>query len=117
MASLHKDPRGKSPYWYCAYTLPDGRRAFRSTRQTDRKKAAEVVRTMERAAQAARQNELTESHVRKWMDELLESTGQSPVRNVTLRSFANDWLAGKRLSVSHAAACRYERALELFLSG
>src|SRR5262249_4517791 len=39
------------------------------------------------------------------------------VRNVTLRSFANDWLAGKRLSVSHAAARRYERACELFLGG
>ena len=117
MASLHKDRRGKSPYWYVAYTLPDGRRAFRSTRQTDRKKAVEVARTLERAAVAARRNELTESHVRKWMDELLESTGQSPVRNITLRSFANDWLAGKRLTVSHAAARRYERACELFLVG
>src|SRR5262249_47481203 len=117
MASLHKDPRGKSPYWYIAYTLPDGRRAFRSTRQTDRKKAAEVARTLERAAQAARANELTESHVRKWMDELLESTGQSPARNVTVRNFCDDWLAGKRLSVSHAAARQYERACELFLSG
>jgi integrase len=115
MASLHKDPRGKSPYWYVAYTLADGRRTFRSTRQTDRKKAAEVARTLERATRAARQDQLTESHVRKWMDELLESTGQSPVRNVTLRSFANDWLAGKRLTVSHAAARRYERALELLL--
>jgi integrase len=117
MASLHKDPRGKSPYWYVAYTLADGRRAFRSTRQTDRKKAAEVARTLERAAIAARRNELTETHVRKWMDELLESTGQSPVRNITLRSFANDWLAGKRLTVSHAQARRYQRALELFLGG
>jgi integrase len=117
MASLHKDPRGKSPYWYVAYTLADGRCAFRSTRQTDRRRAAEVARTLERAAVAARRNELTESHVRKWMDELLESTGQSPVRNVTLRSFANDWLVGKRLTVSHAQARRYQRALELFLGG
>jgi integrase len=117
MASLHKDPRGKSPYWYVAYTQPDGRRAFRSTRQTDRRKAAEVARTLERAARAARQNELTESQVRKWMDELLESTGQSPVRNVTVRSFATDWLGGKRLAVSRAAALRYERAVKLFLGG
>jgi integrase len=117
MASLHKDPRGKSPYWYVAYTLADGRRAFRSTRQTDRKKAAEVARTLERAAIAARRNELTETHVRKWMDELLESTGQSPVRNTTVRSFCDEWLAGKRLAVSHATACRYVRALGLFLAG
>jgi integrase len=115
MASLHKDPHGRSPYWYVAYTLPDGRRAFRSTRQTDRKKAAEVARTIERASGAARCNELTEVHVRKWMDELLESTGQSPVRNVTVRSFALDWLKGKRLVVNHATARRYERAVELFL--
>lgn len=115
MASLHKDPRGKSPYWYVAYTLVDGRRVFRSTRQTDRKKAAEVSRTLERATRAARQDQLTESHVRKWMDELLESTGQSPVRNSTLRSFCDEWLSNKRLTVSHAGARRYERALELFI--
>src|SRR5215510_13248638 len=108
MASLHKDPRGKSPYWYVAYRLADGRRAFRSTRQTDRKKAAEVARTLERAAKAARDNTLTETRVRQWMDELLEATGQSPVRNVTVRSFASDWLAGKRLTVSRKATLRYE---------
>jgi integrase len=117
MASLHKDPRGKSPYWYVAFTLADGRRAFRSTRQTDRKKAAEVARTLEKAASAARRNELTEVHVRRWMDELLESTGQSPVRNITVKSFALDWLRSKRLVVNHASARRYESAIELFLSG
>jgi integrase len=117
MASLHKDPRGKSPYWYVAYTLVDGRRAFRSTRQTDRKKAAEVARTLERAERAAHLGELTEARVRKWLDEMLESTGLSPVRNVTLRSFCDEWLAGKRLTVSHAAARRYGRALELLLQG
>jgi hypothetical protein len=51
------------------------------------------------------------------VDELLESTGLSPVRNVTLRSFCLEWLAGKRLTVSHAAARRYQRALELLLQG
>jgi hypothetical protein len=43
MASLHKDPRGKSPFWYCAYTLPNGNRVLRSTKLTDRK-AAEAFR-------------------------------------------------------------------------
>jgi integrase len=115
MASIHK--HGKSPYWYVAYTLVDGRRVFRSTHQTDRKKATEVARTLERAAKAARADELTETRVRKWLDELLESTGLSPVRNTTARSFCGEWVAGKRLTVSHGAARRYERALKLFLEG
>ena len=76
-----------------------------------------MARTIERASIAARCNELTEVHVRRWMDELLESTGQSPVRNITVRSFASDWLKGKRLVVNHATARRYERAIELFLVG
>src|SRR5438093_1082328 len=50
MASLHKDPRGKSPFFYCAFTLPDGRRTFRSTKLTDRKKAWEVCLQWEKAA-------------------------------------------------------------------
>ena len=54
MASLHKDPRGKSPYFYAAFTLPDGRRTFRSTKLTDRKKALEVCLEWERAADQGR---------------------------------------------------------------
>jgi integrase len=90
---------------------------FRSTRQTDRRKAAEIARTIARAERAARAGELTENHVRKWLDELLESTGNSPVRNTTLRSFCHEWLSSKQLTVSHDAARRYEHALELLLQG
>ena len=89
MASLHKDPRNKSPYWYCAYTLPDGRRAFRSTKQRDRKKALDVARTLEKAAEKARAGELTEAQVRKLLEGILESVGQSPIRSETVRSFFN----------------------------
>ena len=96
MASLHTDPRGKSPYWYVAYTLADGRRVFRSTRQSDRKKAAEVARTLERASAAARAGELTETHVRKWLDEMLESTGLAPVRIVSVRSFSSESMGSSR---------------------
>jgi hypothetical protein len=115
VASIHRHE--KSPYWYVAYTLADGRRAFRSTRQSDRKKALEVARTLERAAKTARQDELTEAHVRKWMDELLETTGLSPVRSFTVRAFCAEWLAGKRPRVGQATAVRLTRALRLLVEG
>jgi hypothetical protein len=72
---------------------------------------------LERASEAARAGELTETHVRKWLDEMLESTGFAPVRIGSVRSFSSEWLSGKRLSVTLGAALRYERAVKLFLEG
>src|SRR5215471_17447849 len=54
MASVHKDPRNKSPYWYCAYRLPNGKRVFRSTKQTDRKAAEEFCRKLEYASRESK---------------------------------------------------------------
>ncbi|MEY2607992.1 MAG: hypothetical protein QOH31_5846, partial [Verrucomicrobiota bacterium] len=43
MASLHRDPKGRSPFFYAAFALPNGKRAFRSTKQTVYKKALRVA--------------------------------------------------------------------------
>src|SRR6516162_1253175 len=98
MASIHKDPRGKSPYWYVAYALPDGRRVFRSSKQTDRKKAHDLARTLERAGERARAGELSETIVRKLLSDILESVGQRPLVSETVRSFFTSWLSGKKVS-------------------
>ena len=50
MASIHKDPRGKSPFFYCAFTLPNGKRSFRSTKLKDRSAALEFCLRMEGAS-------------------------------------------------------------------
>jgi len=114
VASIHKDPRNKSPYWYCAYTLPDGRRAFRSTKQRDRKKAFDVCRSLEKASQKAREGELTEIQVRKILDDILDSVGQPLVRVETVRSFFNSWLTGKEVSAK-AFYQHYKKAVSKFL--
>jgi integrase len=115
VASLHKDPRNKSPFWYCAYTLPDGHRAFRSTKQRDRKKAFDVCRTLEKASEKARAGELTEIQVRKLLDDILESVGQRSIRAETVRSFFLSWLAGKRLSTKPGVYQHYNKAVSKFL--
>ena len=50
MASIHKDPRGKSPFSYCAFTFPNGKRVFRSTKMTDKAAALRYCLTMKDAA-------------------------------------------------------------------
>jgi integrase len=115
MASIHKDPRGKSPYWYAAYTLSDGRRAFRSTKQTDRKAAWDIARMLERAVQKARSGELTEIVVRKLLDDVLESVGQQPLSSETVHSFFLAWLAGKKVAVKPAVYRLYHMVGARFL--
>lgn len=116
MASIHKDPRGKSPYWYCAYVLPNGQRAFRSTKQTDRKEALKECLKLEQAADKARAGELVESQARKILDDILESIGEGPIRTKTVSEFFSNWLEGKQLAKKDATAKRYKKAVAEFLA-
>ena len=117
MASLHKDPRGRSPYWYCAYTLASGRRCFKSTKKVNRKEAQEVCRGWEKAAQLAGRGELTEVQARKILNEILESAGEGPIRTKTVREFFTYWLEGKKLSVAEDTYFHYRTAVVAFLDG
>jgi len=115
VASLHKDPRGKSPYWYCAYTLPDGQRTFRSTKQTDRKAAWAECLKLEKAADQARRGELVEAQARKILDDILETVGEGPIRTQTVAEFFNRWMAGKQLAKKARTAERYRKVVAEFL--
>jgi integrase len=115
MASIHKDPRGKSPFWYCAYVLPNGQRAFRSTKQTDRKEALKECLKLEAAADKARAGQLVESQARKILDDILESVGEGPIRQKTIREFFLHWLSGKELAKKPSTYSRYKKAITEFL--
>jgi integrase len=116
MASIHKDPRGKSPYWLCYYTLPDGRRTSRSTRQRDRKKAWAFCLKLEEASDKARAGELTETTARKILDDILGSTGARALPHDTVRAFAERWLNAKEPSVTKHTARRYRQVVLAFLA-
>jgi len=72
MASLHKDPREKSPFWYCSFYLPDGRRAFKSTKHLNRAKANTICLEWERASKKAVDGELTQTQAKKMLGDLGE---------------------------------------------
>ena len=65
MASIHKDPKGRSPFWYCAFITADGKRRFKSTKAKDRKSAIEICRTWEKAARLAKSGKLTPERARE----------------------------------------------------
>jgi integrase len=115
MASIHKDPKKRSPFWYCAYTLPDGTRAFKSTKQKNKSVATEVCAKLARAARNARTKNFGEAQARKLLNEILEASGQSPMNLQTVEEFANSWLAGKKLAKAAGTARRYSDVLMPFL--
>jgi integrase len=117
VASIHRDPRpGKSPFWYCAYTLPNGKRAFKSTKQTDRQKAQEFCTTLERASKLGRGGSLTETRARELIAEIVEHTLGEPMKFYTTEEWLNDWLQGKGAAKSEGTFLKYRHTVESFLA-
>ena len=116
MASIHRDPRGKSPYWYCAYRLPNGKQVFKSTKQSDKRKAMEVCLALGRASGAAVRGELSEDHARRLLNEILEKAGGQAMAYRTVKDFFQEWLASKRLTKAATTAARYSSISKGFLS-
>lgn len=116
MASIHLDPRGKSPYWYCAYRLPNGRRVFRSTKRKNRDEAQEYCRTLERGSKLGASDNLTESRAYELISEIVEITRGEPLKFYTAEEWLRDWLAGKKAAKSHATYLKYRHTIDSFIS-
>jgi len=116
MASIHKDPRGTSPFWYCAYRLPNGKRTFRSTKQTDRKAAEEFCRRLEYASHESKAGRLTESRAHELISEIVEHATGEPLRNYTAEEWLREWLQRKKATKAEGTFLKYENAIKSFLA-
>jgi len=90
--------------------LPNGKRAFRSTKQTVYKKALRVALEWEKASELAGKGELTESASRKVLDLIREAAGDSALRTMTVREFFQKLARGQKLSQKESTGERYEKA-------
>ena len=115
MASIHKDPRGKSPYWYCAYTLPNGKRVFRSTKCTEKKEAKAFCDKLAQASRIAKNGRLTEDRARELISEISEVATGKPLASYTAKAWFEHWLKLKKAR-SPKTVARYEQVVRDFLS-
>ena len=116
MASIHKDPRGKSPFFYCAFTLPNGKRCFKSTKLTDRNAALAFCLKIEGAAKKAAARNFSEEQARKILNEIRELSGDEPIRHRSLAEYAAEWLKSKKLTASEATFIRYSGVVGEFVA-
>jgi integrase len=115
MASLHRDSRGKTPYWIAAYTDQFGRQRKRSTKKTDKREARIVLQGFERAEQLARNNNLTERAAREILNEILSRTGQPQIYAPSIRQYLADWLKREDSNTKIAINRKQQLVARLFL--
>ena len=116
MASIHKDSRGKSPFWQAAFTGPDGRRRLVSTKERNRRKALDIAVLWEREATRARQHLLTEAQGRKIIAEFVQySTGQE-MTFYTCREWLEEWIEKRTTEATEGTRTRYKQIVRDFLA-
>ncbi len=116
MASLVRDSRARSPYWFCCYTSASGQRLKKSTKQKDRKKAWEICLAIENAEGHARNGTLTEQTAKKIIGEILERTTGEPLQTFKTREWFHHWLDIKEQVRAGKTTTRYRQVVRDFLA-
>lgn len=142
MASLRKDPRNFSKYWYACITIPGKGQTQRCTKlvanEKNRGEAMAVAERWEReakhlgpavhlenraailesfvsATQKAIAGDMTEADARDLLDRILEATGQNAIKNESARVFSERWLKAQVVGVAESTDLSYNLAVRLFL--
>src|SRR5260370_6282776 len=116
MASIHKDPRGKWAFWYCAYRLTDGKRVIRANKLTDKKAALQFCRKLEPASNEAVTGRLTEARANDLIWEIVEHATGEPLRGFKVRDWFEHWLEIKEKVRADKTLDRYRQVVRDFLA-
>jgi integrase len=118
MASVQKDLRGRSPFWYGCYVTAEGKRRMVSTKvrvkEDPRGKKAQAICDAWQSAEEGRvAGTITKSRVEEILNQTLRSVGLSPMETPRVGKWLDDWLAGKR-NISEASRLGYDQAVREF---
>lgn len=114
MASIHR--RSGSPFFSCAFYLPDGRRTFRSTGTSDRRKALSICLEWEKASRVAREGRLTEARSREVLADIFAIANQDRLPSITIKEYLTSWLAKKEIEVAERSLSAYSKPVQAFIA-
>lgn len=118
MASIHRQP-GK-PFWFCAFTDPEGKRRFKSTGTADKKEAEKICAGWARTAELGRSKKLTPDRARyiitDTVDDLFRATNAESLPRATLRAWCETWLSRKKVETEPTTFIRYKRVTDQFIA-
>ena len=110
MASVWKHP--KSPYWTACFTDKTGRRRKQTTKETNQRKALKLAETFELAAKKRR----TFTQVREVLQNLHKEITGEELKEVSVRTHIENWLAEKKDETKPATMHFYGSSTTKFLT-
>jgi integrase len=114
MASVNKDLRGKSPFWYACYTTAEGLRKRVSTELTDKRAAEKVALAKQRAEDERRKGTISTQRIVDLLNDTLRSAGLETIETIRVKAWLEGWLAGKR-NIRHSSRLGYGQAVREFV--
>ncbi len=109
MASLRKFPR--SPFWFACFSLPDGKRVQRSTKETKRREAQAKADEWERLSRE--RTKARQAH--RVIAEIYRSAHKEELPDSTVRTFITAWLARRKGELAAASYAAYNGRANHFL--
>jgi integrase len=110
MASLRKFPR--SPFWFACFTLPDGKRVQRSTKEKKRKEAQIKADSWEKLSKE--RAKARQSH--KVIADIYRAAHKEELPDATARAFLNGWLERRKGEIAPASYSSYKARASHFLA-
>jgi integrase len=102
MASLRKFPR--SPFWFACFTLPDGKRVQRSTKEKKRKDAQIKADSWEKLSKE--RAKARQSH--KVIADIYRTAHKEDLPDATARAYLNGWLERRKGEIAPASYASYK---------
>jgi integrase len=114
MASVNKDARRRSPFWYACYTTAEGVRKRVSTELTDKRAAEKVVLALQRAEDERRKGTISTQRIVDLLNDTLRSAGLEKIETIRVGAWLKRWLESKR-NISASSRIGYQQAVREFL--
>ena len=128
MATLLKDTLGRSPFWICAYTSPDGRRLKKSTKVRIaptkgqgksagqlRDEAMGVCLKWAQLATVGKAKTITESQARRVVSEIYEMSTGETLHFRSCKEWLETWIASKDGAAAPGTLTKYQQVIDEFI--
>jgi hypothetical protein len=115
VASLHKDSKGRSGFWYASFCDAEGRWVKKSTKTKDRALAMKLAIEWEHAAKSGRKGTLVVAQVRKVMGEITEQATGESLHFESVSEYLLSWVLNKEGAKAKNTAVKYKQVVEGFL--